>query len=634
MSKNTIQRPLSTLNQSQSLFFRAVALHQAGQLNDAEALYEEVIKHEPNHAHALHLLGVLKAQSDKPELAVELISRAIAIDATNAHFFTHCGNALRALNRFDEALSHHDRALALSPDAAESHYNRGNVLRDCKRYDEALESYERALALQPNHTEAYFNKGNVLLDSQHPEQALACYEQAIALKSNHAEAYCHRGNALLALNRPEQALSSYDAALRIKPDYVKAHANRGFVLHDLGRYEDALISYDKSLTLAPDFAYLHYNRANTLAALNRHEEALTSYDRTLSLQPDFFQVYCNRGRVLQDLNRHEDALLSFQRALEIKPNDIDARLNEGLCQLVMGNFAKGWHNYEWRWQKDEMQEYHHQFTQSLWLGEQSLAGKTILLHAEQGFGDTLQFCRYVRPVKALGARVILEIEPALSTLLHSLQAVDLLISKGEPLPGFDYYCPLLSLPLAFNTSLETIPVDTPYLFCPTERVKKWQAQLDEQNTLPRIGLVWSGSLDHKNDRNRSIPLAQFSQLLNNNSARFFSLQRDLRDEDAAILANFPEVQHFGKQLQDFADTAALIELMDMIISVDTSVAHLAGAMAKPVWILLPHNPDWRWLLNRTDTPWYPTMRLFRQPVQGDWQSVLDQVNQCLLSYAT
>ncbi len=642
-----------------------MVLHQAGQLNDAEALYREVLNSEPNHANALHLLGVLKAQSDNPELAVELISRAIAIDATNAIFFTNCGNALRTLNRLDEALSHHDRALALSPGAAGIHYNRGNVLRDCNRYDEALDSYDRALALQPDHAEAYFNRGNVQLESLRHEQAVVSYEHAIALKSNHAEAYCHRGNALLALKRPEQALSSFDAALQIKPDYVKAHSNRGFALRDLGRHEEALISYDRALALAPNFAQVHFNRANTLADLNRYEEALISYDRALTLKPDYSKVhynrgntlrkmhryddaltsyecalrynyvdvdtYCNRGVVLQELNRHEDALLSFQRALTTKPDDINTHWNESLCQLLMGDFAAGWRNYEWRWQTDLLREHYRQFIQPLWLGEHSLADKTILLHAEQGFGDTLQFCRYVQQVKALGATVVLEVQPALNALLYSLQNVDLLITKGESLPDFNYHCPLLSLPLAFNTSLETIPADIPYLFCPTERVKKWQAQLDQQNTKPRIGLVWSGNIDHKNDHNRSIPLAQFSQLLNNNCARFFSLQRDLRDADAAILANFPEVQHFGEQLQDFADTAALIELMDLVISVDTSVAHLAGAMAKPVWVLLPHNPDWRWLLNRTDTPWYPTMRLFRQPAQGNWQSVLDQVNQSLQS---
>jgi len=629
MSKKNIQPSSSALNQLQNVFSQAVALHQAGQLNGAEALYQKVLNTEPNHADALHLLGVLQAQRDKPALAVELISRAIAIDSTKAVFFSNCGNALRTLKRLDEALSHHDRALALSPDAAEIHYNRGNVLRDCKRYDDALDSYDRALALQPDHAEAYFNRANVLLDSQRPEQALTNYDQAIALKSHHVEAYCYRGNALLALKRPEQALNSYDAALRIRPDYVQAHANRGFALRDLGRHEEALAGYDKSLALAPKSAHLHYNRANILANLNRHEEALISYDRALILDPDLSEVYCNRGRVLQNLNCHEEALLSFQRALEISPDDIDARLNESLCQLLLGNLAKGWHNYECRWQKDQMQEYHHRFTQALWLGGQPLAGKSILLHAEQGFGDTLQFCRYVRQVKALEATVILEVEPALKTLLNLLPGADLLIGKGEPLPNFDYYCPLLSLPLAFNTSLETIPADTPYLFSRAERVTKWRDQLGEKTALPRVGLVWSGNPAHKNDHNRSIALARFSQLLNNDCARFFSLQKDLRDEDAAILANFPELQHFGAQLQDFDDTAALIELMDLVISVDTSVAHLAGAMSKPVWLLLPYNPDWRWLLDRTDTPWYPTMRLFRQPAQGDWQSVLDQINQRL-----
>lgn len=225
-------------------------------------------------------------------------------------------------------------------------------------------------------------------------------------------------------------------------------------------------------------------------------------------------------------------------------------------------------------------------------------------------GDTLQFCRYAKQVKALGARVLLEVPAALNTLLQSLQDVDVLLNKGENLPDFDYYCPLLSLPLVFNTHLATIPANIPYLFSEATRLKHWQAKLGNK-TLPRIGMVWSGSTIHKNDHNRSIPLSQFSQLLNN-SAHFFSLQKEVRTDDAQVLASFANVQHFGDQLQDFADTACLCELMDVVISVDTSVAHLAAAMGKPTWILLPYNPDWRWLLDREDSPWYPTVRLFRQ----------------------
>jgi tetratricopeptide (TPR) repeat protein len=540
-------------------FKQALGLHQRGQLQHAEALYKEILQTQPEHADALHLLGVIVYQRGQLALAIKLISNAIRIN----------------------------------PKHSDAHANRGLVFHALKRYEDALASYERALTIRPDFVEALNNRGNVLKD----------------------------------LKRYDEALSSYDRTLSLNANFAEALSNRGIVLFELKRYDDALASYDRALTIKPEYANALANRGNALKELKRYDEALASYDHALQLKPDFADALSNRGLVLMELKRYDEALISYDRAVSVKPNYIDAYWNKCLCQLLLGDYANGWRNHEARWQTEQMRKSYRTFKQPLWLGEQSLRGKTILLHAEQGFGDTLQFCRYTSQVKALGATVLLQVPHALNALLQSLQGVDVLLNNGEALPDFDYHCPLMSLPLAFHTTLASIPANTPYLFSHAERLKKWQAKLGEK-TLPRIGLVWSGNSTQKNDHNRSIALSEFSHTLNN-AVHFFSLQKEVRDADAAILASFNNVQHFGEQLQDFADTACLCELMDVIIGVDTSVTHLAGAMGKPVWLLLSNNADWRWLLNRDDSPWYSSMQLLRQPALGNWQSVFKQVDQQL-----
>jgi hypothetical protein len=322
------------------------------------------------------------------------------------------------------------------------------------------------------------------------------------------------------------------------------------------------------------------------------------------------------------LGRYDDALQSYQQASALKPDFANVQWNEGFCRLLLGDFAKGWEKYESRWQIEDICK-PRDFSQPRWSGDTDVQDKTILLYAEQGLGDTLQFCRYVELLADLGAKVFLEVPASLKTLLTSLRGVSGFISRGDDLTGIDYHCPLLSLPLACQTRLETIPANIPYLFSQPDKVQRWHDRLG-QKTQPRVGVVWSGNSAHKNDRNRSLPLPELLTL-RTADWQLISLQKELRGSDAALLAEQPVLQHYGEQLRDFSDTAALIELMDVVISVDTSVAHLAAAMGKPTWILLPYAPDWRWLLEREDSPWYPTVRLFRQTRHGDWHSVLERV---------
>jgi len=332
------------------------------------------------------------------------------------------------------------------------------------------------------------------------------------------------------------------------------------------------------------------------------------------------------------LNRVEEAIASFKQAVSIKPDYAEARWNLSLAQLLDGNFEQGLLGYEWRWNSEELLKFigvRKVFLQPLWLGEESLKDKAILLHAEQGFGDTIQFCRYAQLVAKLGAKVFLEVQPPLVQLLNSLEGVNQIIANGSELPDFDYQCPLLSLPLAFKTTLENIPSPLGYIKNDKEKLIKWQAHLGEK-LKPRIGIVCSGSAAHKNDRNRSLTLSKLVEHLPSNY-EYISLHKEVRDIDQQVLMDRSEIKHFGNILEDFSDTAALCGLMDLVISVDTSVAHLAAALGIPTWVLLPYNPDWRWLLDREDSPWYSSMKLYRQTKIDDWTSVFEKIKSDLRS---
>ncbi len=567
---------------------QALACHQRGELVDAQARYEQVLASQPANFDALHLLGVVHYQKGDYRAAVESIQHAVVVDDSRAAAHSNLGLALHSLGKFDEALASYDKSLALQPDYADALQNRGNTLRRLKRSDEALQCYDRALALNPHDVVALTHRGNALFELKRPDEALQSYDRALALKPNDPLVLNNRANALLELQKPLEALADYDRALALKPDYADALLNRG----------------------------------NALRALLQPEDALASYDRAFALRPDHVEALVNRANALQDLQRYDDALATYEHALAIDADLSSAHHNEALCRLLMGDFASGWRKYEWRWRDMQLEPFKRTFGQPLWLGKAPLAGKTILLHAEQGLGDTIQFARYATYAAKRGANVVMEVPPALLSLLTRLEGVSHLVGCGEPLPPFDYHCPLLSLPLAFDTRLDSVPAAVPYLCNEPERVAAWRLRLGDDGR-PRVGLVWSGSVTHKNDRNRSIPLQALLPLLEA-KAQFVSLQKDVRPADQAVLRERGDIQHIGEQLEDFADTAAVIGSIDLLITVDTAVAHLAGALGKPVWILLPLTPDWRWLLDRDDSPWYPTARLLRQRKIGEWAPVIER----------
>jgi tetratricopeptide (TPR) repeat protein len=588
-----MDQPAFTLPQALN---RAVSDYKAGKLAEAEQQCEQIVAANPDFYDALYVLAVVQL---------------------------HLGKA-------DAALAKFDRVLTLKPGHAMAHYNRGSALQDLKRYEEAVASYDRAIDLRPDYVAAYSNRGIALQKLKRFKEALASFDRALALRPDFSVVHYNRGNTLQKLKRSEEALASFDRAINLRPDFARAHFSRANALQELNRYEEALASFDRAIDLRPTFAMAHSDRGTNLHALKRYEEAVASYDRAIALYPGYAVAHYNRGLSLHELRRCEEAVASYEHAVDLQPNLAQAHLNQSLSRLLIADFSRGWQEYEWRMDVKSPGNSKRSFVRPQWQGRENISGKTILIHSEQGFGDTIQFCRYIPLVAERGARVILEVPTPLLELMKTVTGVSQIVLRGDPLPEFDIQCPLLSLPLAFGTRLETIPSAVPYLSASSESVTNWDAQLGPKHR-PRIGLAWAGEVTHPNDRNRSIPLSALLSFLDID-ATFVSLQKDIRPNDAAVLQTRSDLHHFGDELKNFADTAALISDLDLVISIDSSVAHLAGALAKPVWVLLTFVPDWRWLLNRDDSPWYPTARLFRQDETHAWDNVIPRIHAALSEF--
>jgi len=510
----------------------------------------------------------------------------------------------------------------------EAKFQRALKLHQQGKLAQAKQLYEEIRTDLPDHFQVINMLGIVAMQSRRYADAIALFDRAIALNPGYAETYSNRGVAFKESGRLDEAAASFTAAIDRKADFADAYYQRGNVMNELRRWDDAVADFDKAIAYKADDPLIYASRAIALTRLGKLEDAVASYDQAIALKPDFAIAFSNRGNVLIKLNRHTDALASLDKAISLKPDYAAAHWNKSLCLLVSGDFEHGLPLYEWRWQVPAFARGKKDVPQPLWSGNESLSGKTILLYSEQGFGDAIQFCRYAALVAARGARVILEVQPALTRLLSDLDGVDTIISRGDPLPAFDYHCPLLSLPLAFATRPETIPASETYLHADSDIRAHWAERLGP-TTKPRIGLVWSGSATNTNDHNRSLDLEELLRVLPD-SCQYISLQKEVRDTDQQTLNGHPQVLHFAAELRDFADTAALCDLMDLVISVDTSVAHLGGALGKPTWVLLPFSPDWRWLLERCDSPWYPSMILYRQTAPGDWDPVINAVGTALV----
>jgi len=545
---------------------QAVGHHQAGRLAEAERFYRQVLSVNPNHPDALHLLGMIALQTGRLDMAIELLRRAVATNPGIAEFQNSLGNALNDKGLFDEAIAAFRLAIRIKPAYAEAHNNLGISLRANGLLDDAIAAYRQAIRIEPAYAKAHNNLGNALRNKGLLDEAVAAYRQALRLTPAFAEAHRNLGNALYDLGQLDECINAYHRALQLKPDLVEARNSLGTALRRKGLLDEAIAAYHDAFRMNPEYVGAHENLAHVL--------------------------------------------------------------------LLKGDFAQGWSEYEWRWKRKDFPSQGRKFLQPRWDGR-DLNGRKILLHAEQGVGDTIQFVRYAPMVATRGGKVVLECQPGLCGLLRGVVGIEQVVSVGELLPDFDVHCPLMSLPLAFNTGLETIPAAIPYLHADETLSRQWAARLGGPDRL-KVGIAWAGSAHHINDRNRSLPASLLSPLAKISGVTFVSLQKG----EAARKASPPHRQASAlprgvnlidhtADLYDFGDTAALIANLDLVISADTAVAHVAGAIGKAVWVLLPYAPDWRWLLDREDSPWYPTMRLFRQRSLGDWAEVIERVAQAL-----
>lgn len=509
------------------------------------------------------------------------------------------------------------------------HHHPSNLARLLRRairacddgdFHRAERLYTALLQHCPDNFDALHGLGQINYRRGRLEAALALFQAALKCDLSRAEGFASLGLVFHALRQWQRALQSFDEGLHLAPDDAELHNGRGVALLELRRPLEALESFERALKIAPDHRDALGNRGNALLRLNRVEDAVVAYDLALTVTPRNAPLLANRAAALRRLDRPQEAIMSATRALAIKPELAHARFVEAVARLTVGDFAGGWRAYESRWQIGWLASQRRDFGAPLWLGEEPLAGKTILLHAEQGLGDTIQFVRYAPLLAARGATVILEVQRELARLMSGMPGAAVVVARQETLPAYDFHCPLMSLPLACGTTLDTIPADIPYVTPATADVAAWRARLPSRR--PRVGLVWSGERSHDNDLNRSIPLATLMPLLDLPDVTFVSLQHEVRTEDLDLLGSRSNVLPLGPQFADFADTAAALANLDAVISVDTAVAHLAGAMGKPLLLLLPFAADFRWLRERADSPWYPTARLFRQPQFGDWQSVV------------
>lgn len=513
-------------------------------------------------------------------------------------------------------------ALGLSASEVQAALDQGLSLHRAGRLQEASDRYRAVIHADPDHYDAHYLLGMILVQTGAAEAGVELAERAIQINPRVSAAHSLLATAFDKMDRAGDALASYDRAIALSPHLASAHNNRGLALQRLRRHGEALASYDRAIKLDPRIAEFHNNRGSALRDLNRPAAALSSFEAAIALRPTYAKAHRNRGATLYSLNRPEEALASFDKAIELDPTSAAARVNRSHALLLCGRFDIGWREYEWR--KSGWPGSIARFEpQRLWLGETSPAGKTLLVHAEQGLGDTIQFCRYAKLLQDSGASTILSVQRPLTLLLRTLSPNVQVIDVTDPLPRFDHHCPLLSLPLAFRTTLESIPAEPRYLHADADRRGDFEALLGPRRK-PRIGIAWSGNPQHDNDHNRSIAFEQLASLVSDD-ADWFCLQHEIQASDIPAFEACGQVRFHSTALKGFANTAALVELMDLVISVDTSLAHLAGALGKPVWILLPFSPDWRWLLGRNDSPWYPSARLFRQPKPGDWASVVDEV---------
>jgi len=583
----------------EALVFNKTGDNRQEQLEEAQKICADVLYENPANPDFIGMRGIIDLQLGKTKEAEDWMEKALILAPQSTVIIYNYAMILMAQKKFAVALPLMLRVVALKPDHAKAHWHIGKALSKTGDSAGALAAFNKALEINPQDAEVLNDKGNTLKETGRLSEAATCYEQALILKPNHYGYMNNLGVIHYLQNNLDSAAVFFQQALAIRPGNPEALSNLSTILRLKGNLEGAILHCQKALALRPDYP----------KALN------------------------NLGNALKDARRFEEAIATYKEALLLEPYDAEVHIHLAMALLALGRFDQGWREYEWRWKSKQLRHAFHDFAKPEWQGEAG-EGRTLLIHAEQGFGDTLQFCRYVPLVKECGFHVIMAVPPPLKRVIQSLDGVEKVVAKGDVLPPFDLHCPIMSLPLAFHTTLETIPAPLPYLSPDPADVAKWRDRVAAlANDALKVGLVWAGSSRahlHSTDliatdQTRSVTPEVLAPLMDVPNVQFFSLQKEgTRAPDAFHLIDRMEDCH------DFADTAALIMNLDLVISVDTAVAHLAGALGKPVWLLNRFNSCWRWLVERDDSPWYPdTLRLFNQKEMGNWDEVILRVRAAL-----
>ncbi len=571
----------------QAQYDQAVAAHRRGDLGQAERLYRQVLEAAPGSFPACHMLGVLRAQQGRNAEAAALIETAIKANPRSAAALTNYGNVLSSLGHYPEALASFDKALALQADPIALN-NKGSILHKIGRFDEALRCYEGAIAMQPHYAEAYYNRGNTLFD----------------------------------VGRLGDAVADYDKAIEAAPQYADAITKRGVTLHALSRFEEAIAAFDRVLEIRPDDAETLSNRSISLWSSGKFSQALKSADLALAKNSRLAPTWSHRGNVLRALGRPEEALNSYDQAIALDSGNAEAHLNKSYCLLLAGRWREGWPLFEWR-KRLPVPLAARTFGQPLWTGGEELRGKTLFTYAEQGLGDTIQFFRYCELVRSRGAHVILAAQKGLVRLLKTASPGVTVMDLDAVPAHFDYHIPLMSFPLALDTVVENVPAGGPYLTAEFGKVQEWSGIIGKHGF--KIGIAWRGD-ERGAMRGRSFPLTSFEKLAKLPGVRLISLQKGATEPELRTPGmNIEILDRFDNGPDAFIDTAAIMQSLDLVITADTSIAHLGGALGRQTWVALKHLPDWRWLADKTDSPWYRTVTLYRQPAEGDWTSVFDQM---------
>jgi tetratricopeptide (TPR) repeat protein len=598
---------------------------------DAERVLYSIVGKDPSHWGAWHRLAAVELKLAKLANAEQSARRALALNPSVGAIHGRLAMALRANGKVDEAIAHYTQAVQLAPRDATIWFNLGNALRAKGEHDRACRSYQKAVQHDPQFVEAYHQLGNLLAEQEAPNAALAAYEQALAVDPQHEGTLIDRGNLLATLGRKQEAMASYRSALERNPHNVAALNNLGNEARERRRLAESLELLDRALEVDPNHPLTLNNRGITLAKLERFAEAEASFRRALELKPDHANALYNLADVYDELADFQRARKHYELAIAADPEHAEAQFRLACHHLRFGDFAAGWPGYEWRWKTREAQGVQRESELPPWDGSDP-QGKTILLTTEQGFGDTLQFIRYAQVLQAAGAKVVVRCPERMLAVLKRTPGVDVWAAKEHPeaAPPCDFHAPLLSLPGLLYERHPAIPTGNPYLFADPLLQQQWAAALDAYPGV-RVGIAWQGSVTNRRDATRSIALRHFAPLAGVSGVRLIALQKG--PGASQLGENSFEVINFAEQLDvgpdGFVDTAAVMTQLDLVITSDTSIAHLAGGLGVPVWVALSAVPEWRWQLEREDSPWYPTMRLFRQTVRGDWEGVFTRMAEAL-----